>query len=246
MPVPHRVQCDCQLEPVTRRFVAAPFAGPLKETFVEPGDLVQQGQLLARMDGREIRWELAGVQADLYRAAKQRAGHVASHEAGEAEVARHEVDRLQFREQLLKSRDQDLEIRSPVDGMVVSGDLKDAEGMPLKVGEVLFEVAPLEAMVVELAVPEDDVTFVHSGMPVAITLDAFPMRRYEAQVGRVHPRAELRDGENVFVAEVPLENERRELLPGMRGHGRIAVGNARLGWILFRRPMAAALEWLGW
>jgi len=245
VPVPHRVRCNCQLEPVTRRFVAAPFAGPLKETFVEPGDLVKQGQLLARMDGREIRWELSGVQADLYRAAKQRAGHVASHEAGEAEVARHEVDRLQFREQLLKSRDQDLEIRSPVDGMVVSGDLKDAEGMPLKVGEVLFEVTPLEAMVVELAVPEDDVTCVRSGMPVAITLDAFPSCRYTAQVERVHPRAELRDGENIFVAEVPLENERRELLPGMRGHGRIAVGHARLGWILFHRPMAAALEWLG-
>ncbi|MHB8974747.1 MAG: efflux RND transporter periplasmic adaptor subunit [Pirellulaceae bacterium] len=246
VPVPHRVSCDCQLEPVTRRFVAAPFAGPLKETCVEAGDLVTQGQLLARMDGREIRWELAGVQADLYRAAKQRAGHVASHEAGEAEVARHEVDRLQFREQLLKSRDRDLEICSPVDGMVVSRDLKDAEGMPLKVGEVLFEVAPLETMVVELAVPEDAVTFVRDGMPVAITLDAFPMHRYEAQVGRVHPRAELRDRENVFVAEVPLENDRRELLPGMRGHGRIALGKARLGWILFRRPMAAALEWLGW
>jgi hypothetical protein len=42
---------------------------------------------------------------------------VASHEAGEAEVARYEVDRLQFREQLLKARDQELEIRSPVDGL---------------------------------------------------------------------------------------------------------------------------------
>ncbi|MBM4094502.1 MAG: efflux RND transporter periplasmic adaptor subunit [Planctomycetes bacterium] len=246
VPVPHRVPCDCQLEPVTRRFVAAPFAGPLRETCVEPGDVVRQGQLLARMDGREIRWELAGVQADLYRATKARAGHVASHKAGEAEVARHEVDRLRFREELLKSRDQELEIRSPVDGMIVSGDLKDAQGMPLKVGEVLFEVAPLDAMVVELAVPEDDVKFVETGMPVAMSLDAFPTRRFSAQVGRVHPRAELRDGENVFVAEVILESERGELLPGMRGHGRVAVGNARLGWILFRRPVAAALEWLGW
>ena len=158
VPVPHRVKCDCQLEPVTRRFVAAPFDGPLKESLVEPGDLVTQGQLLARIDGRELRLELSSVQAERYRAAKERTGHVASHEAGAAEVARHEVDRLQFREQLLTTRDQDLDIRSPVDGMVVSGDLKDAEGMPLKVGEVLFEVAPLDTMIVELAVPEDDMT----------------------------------------------------------------------------------------
>ncbi len=246
IPVPHRVQCDCQLEPVTRRFIAAPFDGPLQETFVEPGDLVAQGQLLARMDGREIHWELSGVQADLYRAAKQRAGHVASHEAGEAEVARHEVDRLQFREQLLQARDRELEICSPVDGMIVSGDLKDAEGMPLKVGEVLFEVAPLDAMIVELAIPEDDVTYISEDMPVRINFDAFPLHPYLAQVERIHPRAELHDEQNVFIGEVRLDNPRQALHPGMRGHARIQAGKASLGWVLFRRPLVAALEWLGW
>jgi hypothetical protein len=245
-PVPHRVTCDCQLEPVTRRFVAAPFAAPLEKTFVEPGDLVTQRQLLARLDGREIRWELAGIQADLFRAAKQRAGHVASHEAGAAEIARHEVDRLQYREQLLKARDQDLEIRSPVDGMVVSGDLEDVVGKPLQVGELLFEVAPLDAMIVELAIPEDDLPEVQAGMPVRIRFDAFPLQTRETTVQRIHPRAEVVEDANVFVAEVRLENPRHLLRPGMRGHARIAAGHAPLGWVLFRRPWSAALEWLGW
>ena len=242
--MPHRVKCECQLEPVTRRFVAAPFDGPLKETFVKPGDLVTQGQLLARMDGREVRWELAGVQADLYRAATQRAGHVASHKAGEAEVSRHEVDRLQFREQLLKARDQDLEIRSPVDGMVVSGDLKDVEGMPLKTGEMLFEVAPLDAMVVELAVPEDDLPYIRPGLPVDITFDAFPLRGDQSKIDRVHPRAEIRGEENVFIAEVKLDNPSQVLRPGMRGYARIAAGRATLGWILFAGPWRR--RWNGW
>ncbi len=244
--VPHRVKCDCQLEPVTRRFVAAPFDGPLKETCVEPGDLVIEGQRLARMDGREIHWELAGVQADLFRAAKERTGYLVSHEAGEAEVARHEVDRLRFREQLLKARDRELEIRSPVDGIVVSGDLKDVEGMPLKVGETLFEVAPLDKMIVELAVPEDDVSYVRVGMPVRITFDAFPLHPYQAEIDRVHPRAELHEDQNVFIAEVRLENVGQVLRPGMQGNARVTVGRASVGWVLFHRPLAAALQWLGW
>jgi hypothetical protein len=246
LPVPFRVSCDGQLEPVTRRFVAVPFAGPLRESLVKPGNLVTEGQLLARMDGREIRWELAGVEAELFRATKQRAGHVASHAAGEAEMARHDIDRLRYREQLLKSRDQHLEIRSPVDGIIVSGDWQDSEGMPLEIGEVLFEVAPLEQMNVELAVPEDDMPFIQRGMPVRLVLDAFPMETYQSQVERIHPRAELVEGENVFVAEMPVENPYQKLLPGMRGRARIAAGHARIGWIVFRRPVAAIFAWLGW
>jgi len=246
VPVPLRVKCGCQLEPVARRFVAAPFDGPLEQTFVEPGDVVAQDQLLARMDGRDIRWELAGARADVQRVAKEHAGHVATHESGKAEVARHEVDRLQLRTQLLEARDQDLDVRSPIDGIVVTGDLREVEGMPLQKGQVLFEVAPLNEMVVELAVPEDDVAYVHRGMRVRIRLDAFPLQRHDARVDRIHPRSEIRDDENVFVAEVPLHNEQRQLHPGMRGRAWISAGKARLGWVLFRRPVAAAIQWLGW
>ena len=63
---------------------------------------------------------------------------------------------------------------------------------------------------------------------------------------RIHPRAELREEQNVFIGEVRLENPRQTLHPGMRGHARIKAGTATLGWILFRRPLVAALEWLGW
>ena len=246
VPVPYRVKCTCQLEPVTRRFIAAPFAAPLKNTLVEPGDLVTSKQLLAQLDGRDIRWELSGAQAELHRANKELAGHVAAHESGKAEVTRNEVERLQLKTQLLEARERDLDIRSPIEGLVVSGDLQDEEGIPLEVGQVLFEVAPLDHMVVELAVPEDDVNAVQPGMPVRIKLDAFPWQHYEASVDRLHPRAEIRDDQNVFIAEVSLANAPHTLRPGVRGQARISAGEAALGWVLFRRPLAAALQWLGW
>jgi len=246
VPVKYRAKCDCQLEPVVRRFVAAPFDGPLEKAFVEPGDVVTKDQLLARIDGREIRWELAGTQADLHRATKQRDGHVAEHEVGEAQIAKHEVSRLQLRTELLEHRSGNLEIRSPIDGMVVSGNLQEAEGMPLTVGTTLFEIAPLDQMVVELAVHEDDIASVRTGMPVRMQFDAFPLRRFQATVQRIHPRAELIESENVFIAEVRLDNNGRELRPGMRGQARIEAGRFPLGWNLFRRPVAAALAWLGW
>ncbi len=132
VPYPLAIKCSCTVEPVVRRFVAAPFDGPLEKTFIEPSDLVTKGQVLARMDGKEIRWELAGVRAELQRAIKERAGYMASHDFGKAKVTEHEVARLTLRTQLLEQRDANLELRSPIDGVVVSGDLTDSEGMRAK------------------------------------------------------------------------------------------------------------------
>ena len=246
IPLPYRPRCDCTVEPVTRRYVAAPFDGPLESSFVEPGDEVAAGDLLARMDGREIHWELAGTRAEWHRATKERAGHLALHESGQAEVARYEVDRLKLRTELLEHRDQNLEIRSPISGVVVSGDWKDSEGMPLEVGQALFEIAPLDAMIVEIAVAEDDFAYVRPGMPVAVNLDAYPLRALDATIMRIHPRAELRDDENVFVAEVQLANADGSLRPGMRGTARVESERRPLGWILLRRPVGALIAWLGW
>src|SRR5205085_8077625 len=40
LPLVHRVDCECRLEPVSRRFVAAPYDGVLEKALVQPGDLV--------------------------------------------------------------------------------------------------------------------------------------------------------------------------------------------------------------
>ncbi|MCA9061159.1 MAG: HlyD family efflux transporter periplasmic adaptor subunit, partial [Planctomycetaceae bacterium] len=204
LPVRYKVSCDAELQPVARRFVAAPFDASLEECFVEPGDTVDADQLLARMDGREIRWELAGVQADLNRAVKQRNTHMNNHEFGEAEIARFEIERLQSRADLLTDRTEHLELRSPISGIVVSGDHREAEGVPLKTGDSLFEVAPLDRMIIEVAIPEEDIRHVHSGQPVHLQLEALPETIVEAEILRVHPRAELRENENIFIAEAEV------------------------------------------
>jgi biotin carboxyl carrier protein len=246
LPVHYQAKCDCTVEPVLRRYVAAPWTGPLEKSLVQPGDVVDQGQLLARMDGRELRMELAAANADLHRATKQHTGHLATLQSGEAEVARYEADRLRARSELLEHRQHNVEIRSPIAGVVVSGDHEDAEGMPLEVGQPLFEVAPLDEMVVELGLAEDDFAYIRSGMPVTIRLDAFPLRRFQATIETIHPRAELRDDENVFIAEVRLQRPGTALRPGMRGTARVQADRYPLGWNLFRRPLAAVVAWLGW
>lgn len=246
VPLDYAVHGSSELQPVQRRFVAAPFNGPLLKCHVEPGDIVEQGQLLATLDGREIRWELAEVQANLHKATKERNTHMSSRQFGEAAIALHEIQRLQQRSELLTHRDTSLEIRSPANGVVVSGDHREAEGVPLEMGQTLFEIAPLDTMVVEVCIPEEDIRHIRTGMAVRVQLDAVPEDSFEAVIRCIHPRAELRDGENVFVAEADVVNTSGLLRPGMRGSSRISTGRHLLGWNLFHKPVARLLGWIGW
>jgi RND family efflux transporter MFP subunit len=240
MPLPYKIKCDCQVQPFTRRFVVAPFEGRLEKSLVKQGEVVTQGQILARMDAREMRWELAGLVAERSRAAKQRDAAMATQKVADAQAAKLEMERLDLKIQLLEHRAENLEVRSPIDGIVISGDLERAEGAPLTVGQTLFEVAPLDQMVVELAVPEDDISYVREELDVAVRLDAYPGRTWTAPITKIHPRAEIRQSQNSFIAELHLDNSDEVLRPGMNGRAKIVGPRRALAWNLFHK----AADWL--
>ncbi len=246
LPRPYKVACACRVEPVTRRFVAAPFEGRLERALVASGDVVSQGDVLAHMDGREIRWELAGLEAELNSAGKKRDSALATHNAAAAQLAKLDFERLELKMRLLEHRAENLEVRSPIAGIVTSGDLEKAEGAPVATGATLFEIAPLDKMVAEVAVPEPEIAQVRVGQPVRIRLDAYPRREWSATVLRIEPRAEIRDHANVFVAELTIDNPDGTLRPGMKGRAEIAGPRHSLAWNLFHKAWESVALALGW
>ena len=246
MPFPYRVSTHCQVQPVTRRFVVAPYDGTLEKCLVAPGDVVRSGDVLARMDEREIQWELAGVKADRARAQKERDAAMAAHKTSSAQLAELEMQRLELKTQLLEYRLANLAVRSPIGGIVVTGDLEKAEGAPLTIGQSLFEIAPLEKMLVEINIPEKNISHVETGMPVTLSLDACPDQTMDGVLQRVHPRAELRDNESVFVADMEVDNPQGELRPGMNGTAKVDTGHRSAGWILFHEPWSRVRRSMAW
>ena len=246
LPWPHRISCHCEVQPVIRRFVVAPYDGTLESSQVLPGDVVHKGDMLARMDEREIRWELAGLEADYAHARKERDAAMAVHRTSAAQLAELEMEHLQVEMQLLEHRIDHLAIRSPIDGIVVAGDLDDVEGAPLTIGQTLFEVAPLDVMTVEINIPEQDVALVDTGMKTKVRFEAFPEQPISGAIERIYPQAELHDHESVFVAQFRQDNQDQRLRPGMNGWATIAGRTQPVGWILFHRPWHSARRWLGW
>lgn len=246
VPVPHHVNAECELQPLTRRFIAAPFDGTLEKTFVEPGDLVEADQLLARIDDREINLELAGTDAEHHRASKERDTHLANRDIADAQLARYDMERLQSRRRLLTHRSENLDIRSPIAGLVIAGDLKRSEGIPLTTGDTLFEIAPLDRMTVEVAIPEVAIAHVEVGQNVDVSLEGFRSQTLSGELVRIHPRSEMKDDQHVFIGEVEFHQSDERLLPGMHGTASIDSGFEPMGWVLFHRPFEAFLFWMGW
>jgi len=243
-PWPYRISCRCVVEPMQRRFVVAPHDGLIETSLVQPGDVVHAGQPLARMDAREVRWELAGLEADRRQAMQQRDTSLTRGELAKSELARLEIEQLDAKLELLRRRASLLELQAPLDGVVLSGSLDKLSSAPVKTGQVLFEIAPLDRLRVEVATPAEDYRYVKDGASVELRFEG---RLNELQTGtlaRVRPRSEIRDSADVFVAEVELENPEGSLRPGQRGSAIIISSSHPLAWNLFHKAADRVRQWL--
>jgi len=236
VPIPHRINCDCLLQPTVRRFAVAPHDGILLESLVKPGDMVESGQLLARMDDRELRLKLSDLLAQKETALKKRDVSRSARDASATQIAELEIEQINAQVELVNFRKNNLEIRSKVDGIVLQGDLEDAQGAPVRTGDVLVEIAPLEDLKLEISVPESDVSYVMPEQETTIVLDGTPFSSMKEKLESIRPMSEVRENKNVFVSELTISNENGVLRPGMQGRAKIKTGSRSLGWILFHRP----------
>lgn len=245
-PITYRVRCNCLTEPVSRRFAVAPFDGQIVTGHAEAGDFVSAGQVLAEMDGRTIRWELSSVTAEREQSIITRRSELKERNVPKTMLAELEYDRLVSEEAILKYKKDHLQIKSPIDGVVLSGSLERAEAASIETGQVLFEVGPLKPMRVEIAIPSNEIAQVKAGFPVKVWIDGQEDEPIKGEIKKIHPRSETRDAQNVFIAELEFPNEDERLRPGMKGSVRVDCEKRSLGWSLFHKPMNYVRSRLTW
>ena len=109
---------------------------------------------------------------------------------------------------------------APMDGTVLTKNIEIGESITSGVssfnaGTVLFTVADVTKMIVKAGVNEVDIGKVHVGMPVKVTLDAYPKISFAGRVDRIAPAVRIDDKVRVFDIEVRLDAQGRELRSGM-------------------------------
>jgi len=238
LPLPYRIKSGCEVQPLQLRQVAAPFDGRLEDVFVKPGEQVEKDALLAQLDGKELSWRLAQAVSEREIALKKRdVAQSSETNPADALMAQLEADAAALEVDLLKYQQNNLEIRAPNDGFVLSGNLERSKGVPVTMGQKLFDIAPSTTMRLEISVPDSEIRWVEEGQPVTVRLEAQPRKKYEAEIEEIYPVSEIEDGKNVFICLATMENPDGELRPGMRGKARVSTGLRPFGWILFHKPI---------
>jgi len=235
IPVPHRITSTLLIQPVEQRIVSASFDAVLNNVVVDPGDVVNKGDLLAEFDGRELQWQLDALRADEARAKKEKDLKVAERDTQGAQLSRLEMDRIGLEIDLLESRINNLQVVSPISGMVISGDIERQQGSLIQKGNAIFEVAPLDQVNAEIAISVDDFRHVDAELPIEIFIDALPDLSWETSLGKIQPRAVVADADTVFISRVNLDNSDKLLRPGMKGEASIVKEDQPLGWVLFHK-----------
>src|SRR5213596_3457279 len=111
-------------------------------------------------------------------------------------------------------------IVAPMNGLVLTKNVEIGESITSGVssfnaGTVLFTVADVTKMIIKAGVNEVDIGKIRVGMPVNVSLDAYPKNKFPGRIDRIAPAVRIDDKVRVFDVEIRLDAQGRELRSGM-------------------------------
>jgi len=227
----YRVTAKVTIEGVVQRAVVAPYQGFIAESRIRAGETVRQGQVLARLDDRDLKLERARWASEAEQMSRRVRQSAATQERSAMAIASAQEEQARSQLALVEERLSRATLVAPVDGIVVTGDLSQLLGSPVEQGKLLFEVAPLDAYRVILNVDERDIGELWVGQQGELLLSGMPYQRLPFTVRNVTPVSNAQDGRNFFRVEAQLEQRTLRLRPGMEGVGKVHVGERKLLWV---------------
>lgn len=203
--------------------VYAKIAGYLKKIYVDKGDRVGKGQLIALLESPELDHQVANARAtynlaritDQRNQALLRFGVVAEQQADNAHAQMQEAKASL--DQLIATQGYET-IRAPFDGIVTARYVDPGALIPQATSQS-SAVTPIIAMATNSAlriysdVPQSSAPFIRDGDPATMTVVEYPRRIFTGTVTR-HSDA-LASQTRTMLVEVDLPNTDHALYPGM-------------------------------
>jgi RND family efflux transporter MFP subunit len=192
-PAVEAVYASGTVEPVFWAKVQPLGTGRIASVEAREGDEVRTGQILMRLDDRELRALVAQLEAELrfLRSELERVSELARRGVTTTQVeerARSQLDQTAATLNAARQRVEDHVLRSPMDGTVLR---RDGEvGETARPEDVLFWIGRDSPLRIEAEVDEEDIPLVTVGQPALIKADAFSGRILDGTVADITPKGD--------------------------------------------------------
>ena len=185
------------LEAFEEATVVAKVGGEVLQIYVEEGDKVEAGQVLARLDGERLKLELEQSRANLAKLEQEHERNVELHERGLVasnafETTKYDLDALRAAFRLAELQYRYTAIRAPFTGVISSRDIK--VGNTIQANEATFRLTALDPLVAYLFIPEREYGRIAANQAVRLRIDAMPGESFEGEIARIAPTVDAESG----------------------------------------------------
>lgn len=209
---------SADLLPLRRATLAAEVAGNVDALPVELGQRVRKGQVLARIDTRALRQQLAEAEA-LFNQAQDRFERAEKLFAKRSITKEQQIDAVAGRDVAearlasAKLRLEKSEVKAPWTGHVATKrvEVGDYAGP----GQPLLDLVAMDRLKVRAPASAADVPYLKVGVPVVVRVDVFPGETFAGEVVRMG--AELDPSTRTLEVVAEIDNQDLRLRPGLFG-----------------------------
>ena len=197
------------VEPNVTNNIVSQSAGRINNIYVEVGNKVSKGQLLATMDDANLaksRLQYVNDSIELGRITEL-------HKIGGVSQADYDlaVMSLNIQKKTYDNLLENTKLRSPISGVVTARNYD--KGDMYSMAQPIFVVEQIVPVKMLINVSESQFTEVHKGMAFDVTVDAYPNEIFKGTVNLIYPT--INANTHTFPVEVIVDNKDQKLRPGM-------------------------------
>jgi RND family efflux transporter MFP subunit len=191
--------------------------GTIERIYVEVGDVVKKGQLLASVNKSDMQ-NIYNVTLAKYEQAKDAYDRLKSvHDQGslpEIKWVEMETNLEQAKSSLELSRNNldKCNMYSPVDGLVGRRNVEPGQSA-LGTSLSPIELVKIETVYVKVSIPENEISKIKKGQQAVLSVSALDGKQFEGVVTNVSPVADAIS--RTYTIKITVNNPKYELKPGM-------------------------------
>lgn len=193
--------------------------GILESIKVDVGDSVENGQVLATIDTGTLMSQLKEAQAQVQyqkETLDYMEKHRSTYKRDQRDAQKAQVEQAQAGISVIKDQLENIDMISPVDGIVIRRTADPGETVVLNLNSPVLTIARRGDLVIESNVPESDIVKLQIGQKADITFDAFSQDEiFSAAVDEIDPASTVIQDVVYYRIKLKLDNLDPRLKAGM-------------------------------